>query len=44
MSAVTEDVKPEDAKPEPEKKIYYCEVSALLGGFSERVLRHRLQA
>ncbi|XP_035173601.1 uncharacterized protein LOC118161927 isoform X2 [Oxyura jamaicensis] len=26
MSTVTEDVKPEDAKPEPEKKIYYCEV------------------
>ncbi|KAM9286188.1 uncharacterized protein FYN16_015063 isoform 2-T2 [Cariama cristata] len=26
MSAVTEEVKPEDGKPESEKKIFYCEV------------------
>lgn len=41
---MTEDVKPEDAKPEPEKKIYYCEVSAFLGGFSECILKRRLKA
>jgi len=34
MSAVAEEAKPEDGKPESEKKIFYCEVSAFLDGFS----------
>lgn len=34
MSATKEgDAKPEDAEPEPEKKIFYCEVSVFLDGF-----------
>lgn len=41
MSTMTEEVKPEDGKPESEKKIFYCEVSAFLDGFSDYMLKCR---
>lgn len=41
MNTVTEEVKPEDHKLESEKKIFYCEVSVFLDGFSECMLKCR---
>lgn len=41
MSTVAEEVKPEDGKPESEKKIFYCEVSVFLNGFSDYMLKCR---
>lgn len=32
MSAVPEEVKAEDGKAEPEKKLFYCDVSGCLWG------------
>ena len=41
MSTETEEVKAEDGKPESGKKIFYCEVSAFLDGFSDYMLKCR---
>lgn len=38
---MSEEVKPEDGKPESEKKIFFCEVSAFLDGFSDCMLKCR---
>lgn len=43
MSTGTEEVKPGGGKPESEKKKFYCEVSAFLDGFSDFVLKCRLE-